>query len=1336
MKQQRLVWTTLPRGLSADGKSFLFSAFVSPRLLTDSTSPTLALFPDWTDWPATVRSMSFALVPTGSAPIPATVVSAAPDSASWQRLFAGSARVESFVWQAYSGRRIWSYPAGKVRDYLVSTYSTLISKHPTAPPANSALVGFLSSDVEQPVPPGLLGAVAFGQRYAPLPGQGASPDSEDQAAAEIETELNRSLAIAPGQQWSVSAPGRYELLQAKLFHQPRTPIAPGTTTGGLVAPVLPALDFHQVVSLIGDHPALQRLFGLVIDLQAPVGAVKANGGFALRATWTPQLGAASTKQAYPKSLTDTTFLPAARIASSLVKHGALQLQESSFSNIELDVDGATRKLLTTARVLWNRAQGYLTTPATPETATVASLRSGGLAVAWQGLAWLLAESGSGTLAFQDQLNALEAGGSGGSIKLGAEDLTRGWRVDVYDQGSGRWYQLCARQSGPSGGYLIGNPAGSPVPVPAGDEGFVQLAPTGDSSGASTDLYLQEVVFRWNGWSLIAPRPGGQLDTDPTSTTPVVPDPGNPASPDFPISITYAVVPGTLPRLRFGHTYRFRARAVDVGGNSLAFDPTGTAASLAVATKPVTYLRLEPVASPQLLMRKPVTAGESVEVVVIRSNYDIPDTSVTPAQRHVAPPPFSVLQAEEHGLLDQTSGLPDPGRYAMLKNRDGAAFAGGTADPVNRGALYFDRDNLGVPYLSDIFARGAAFSGVPGAAAGSVVQVPFSSTSGVWPLARTVRLVVAAGSAAPVLPSTAAGAALTVSVPKGMQVPVSLSSYPDLPDLDLMALWQWAPATFRASAANQTAASSGGMWMLSPNRSLLLVHAVRQPNIAPQLKTNFAAVRTNLGDTTAQVTGGALVDWPSTDRVDVVANWSEPVDTGSNPDPVNPQPFSADLGRVTVTTSSGPTTATVTLGTAAVPMVQHFGDTKRHNVAYSALATTRYAKYFQEQASITLHAGTPAPLPNLLGSGVAPGTVTVEDPSGTPAYTEGTDYTVDYAAGTVALISGGAIPDGSTVLVAYNPAPITRSSLEVEPAGRAITIPNSANPTKPSVRSVLPAWALQAMPSPTSPSSTRKGGVLRVYLDRPWWSSGPDELLAVVLDVDSGDVTTGYGRDPLHPSGAFKGAIPADFPLAAKVSGTLFLPGGHGPIRVVGHTVSFDSTRNLWFADIEIKPLASAYFPFVQLVLVRYQPASLSGAELSPSVVLDMAQAVPNRTLVTIVTGVNPTQPSPVPVHLTGALGPGPYGQPNVVKAVVQSQSGGTDDLNWIDAAPAVNLHLTSGTNPIATWKGTVTRPAGSGPFRVLVTESEQYYRGPSAPGSTSPGGGIGERVVYADVLAL
>jgi hypothetical protein len=1329
--KQTIAWTLLPRGLSSDGTQFLFSALVTPRLMSSVSPPTLSLFPDWTDWPSTVASATFTLQPSGA---PATVVSAEPNSAAWRAMFPTATPVESFTWQSFAGRRVWSYPAGSVRDYLVSAYTNVLTQFPTSEPANKSLVDYVGPSVQSPVAAGIIGTVAFGQRFASSPGNNP-PDTEDQAVADVEAAMAApNYAVPPGYTWPVNARGRYETLQAKLFHQTRTPVPAGTAYSDLTPPPVPSFDFHQAVSFVSDHPALQRLFGLVVDLQAPVGTWAATGFWYLGVSWTPALGASATKQAFPNSLTDSSFLPAPRTSSSVVKGGALQLQTSKFSVQEFDVDGASQKVLATARTLWNRAQGYLASPGIPQTSTVPSLRGGGIGVSWSGLASQLAKASGGTFTFQDQLNHAVSTTPVKSITLGSEDVTRGWRVDVYDTGSGRWYQLCARQAGASGGFLIGSPPGSPYPVPAGDEGFVQLAPTGDASGSSSDLWLQETIFRWNGWSLIAPRPGMQLAQDPQAPDPLASDPGNPAATNIPISITYAVPPGTLARLRYGHAYRFRARAVDLAGNSLPFDSSGTAASLAVATKPVTYRRVEPVLPPHLLDHDPLTPGESTEILVIRSNYDIPDSSVVPTQRHLAPPPMSVLMAEEHGLLDASTGLPNPSTYSMLAARDGQNFSGGSADPNARGQLYYPTDDVGVPYLPDVLARKAALNGLPGTAGSTAATlISFASTAGPWPNARSFRLKLTAGSAAPVPPSTADGSALTVSLPKGTQATVTLSSAMASADLALVALWEWAPPSFRTSA-NKALATQGQIWMLSPNRTLLFVHAVRQPNTAPGLSADFAATRLNPGDTTAAVTGSAAVDSASTDRVDVLADWKEPVDDGTNADPVMPQPFSADLGHVDAPDDAS---NSVVLGAAGTPLVQHFGDTKRHDVSYQAVATTRYAKYFNETAAVALNGTTPTSLPGLLGFGVAPGTVAVVDPSGSPTYTEGTDYSVDYPNGTVARIATGSIPDGATESVTYVPAPVTRSSLENEPGGRLITIPSSANPIKPSVRSVLPGWSFDTSSSTGSESSSRQGGLVRVYLDRPWWSSGPEEVLGVVLNIDSGDVTTGYGSDPAHPTGSMAEATRSDFPLATIFPSTaLELPGGTGPIDVAGHDVSFDSDRNLWFCDILINPLAQQYFPWVQLVLCRYQPGSLGGNELSPSVVLDMAQAVPNRLVVATTSGINPSTTSSVPVQVAGPIATGPYGLQNIVQAVVQQQSGGTDEVNWVNTAAPVALKLTSGTSSSGTWKGAVQRPAGSGPFRLLVTESERYYPGPNPATPTSPGGRIATRLVYADQLPL
>jgi hypothetical protein len=44
------------------------------------------------------------------------------------------------------------------------------------------------------------------------------------------------------------------------------------------------------------------------------------------------------------------------------------------------------------------------------------------------------------------------------------------------------------------------------------------------------------------------------------------------------------------------------------------------------------------------------------------------------------------------------------------------------------------------------------------------------------------------------------------------------------------------------------------------------------------------------------------------------------------------------------------------------------------------------------------------------------------------------------------------------------------------------------------------------------------------------------------------------------------------------------------VTVVGFAVHFDESRGLWYSDIELDT-EDAYFPFVRLALVRYQPNS-------------------------------------------------------------------------------------------------------------------------------------------------
>ena len=177
------------------------------------------------------------------------------------------------------------------------------------------------------------------------------------------------------------------------------------------------------------------------------------------------------------------------------------------------------------------------------------------------------------------------------------------------------------------------------------------------------MYLPETLTRWNGWSLVAPRPGKHIDD--ASDDSLVDDAGNPPPPgsNFQLQIEYAATPGTLPTLRFGRVYRFLARVVDLAGNSVPFSSN---APLTYATPPAVYGRVEPVASPVVVPCAPRTPGESLETIVIRSNYDIPDSSplIVPAERHLAPPASSEDMVEAHGALDGTERCP-PGELVFF-----------------------------------------------------------------------------------------------------------------------------------------------------------------------------------------------------------------------------------------------------------------------------------------------------------------------------------------------------------------------------------------------------------------------------------------------------------------------------------------------------------------------------------------------------------------------------------------------------------------------------------------------------------------------------------------------
>jgi hypothetical protein len=210
---------------------------------------------------------------------------------------------------------------------------------------------------------------------------------------------------------------------------------------------------------------------------------------------------------------------------------------------------------------------------------------------------------------------------------------------------------------------------------------------------------------------------------------------------------------------------------------------------------------------------------------------------------------------------------------------------------------------------------------------------------------------------------------------------------------------------------------------------------------------------------------------------------------------------------------------------------------------------------------------------------------------------------------------------------------------------------------------LPTFGWERQTATNLKRSVRFGGGLRVYLHRPWFSSGEGELLGVALwTYANGSLDavhrdrfkpffTQWGMDPIWQTENLSGA-PAtyNFPDATRTefSATLEEKSAHDPatnkpglVDVAGFPVQFDPERKLWFSDLTINLPTETYMPFVRLALVRYQPHALAEAKISRVVLADFAQLTPDRsamvtsdphharTLRVVVSGVAPRGPHPI-----------------------------------------------------------------------------------------------------------
>ena len=128
MKQQTIIWTALPNGLTKYDGSLRLSVFISPRLQTDEglPLPRLAQFPDFLNWPAKVADATFSVRFGNGQPVPATRVphpNAEEGPELWRALFDEQTYVRPHEFPELGDRIIRSFPVQVRADSLVISIS-------------------------------------------------------------------------------------------------------------------------------------------------------------------------------------------------------------------------------------------------------------------------------------------------------------------------------------------------------------------------------------------------------------------------------------------------------------------------------------------------------------------------------------------------------------------------------------------------------------------------------------------------------------------------------------------------------------------------------------------------------------------------------------------------------------------------------------------------------------------------------------------------------------------------------------------------------------------------------------------------------------------------------------------------------------------------------------------------------------------------------------------------------------------------------------------------------------------------------------------------------------
>ncbi len=1324
MKKQVITWTAIPHGPQgplASGDKLGVSVFVSPRL-QESGTPTLGDFPDWLKWPETVAPIGFKVAFAGGPTFDAHVVSARPDMDLWHALFTEMTPIIPFVFEDRTNQIVRSYPVGRLQNDIQQRYRNVIqtvAKTPSQFPGIRVLY----------------------ESFSPLMNrQTRGATLSQNFTAQLRD--RKIKAFRPDEQPGGIA-GDYQQVDAFLH---RTPAGSFTYTADPAthparptkANLVDSFDFHKMISALGGYPELLVKLGLVIELEIPFEASIPMGAAATTVSILPSRfgGAPNVRPNTHYSLDNNSgFRARPQPGSYLTGDLLLALSDGkTFEIMQTDVGGTSVKLLGMAESVLQHVERPIA--GQPMNQSVPSLRSAGISLIHTGRAYDLAQR------FQTAAQQNAAAESNAPVDLYADDLVRGYAIDIWHKMTGKWLSISRR----NGTFTFKHAPASKRVLQTEGEACVTMAGTEETGTPNSDLHVHEQIFRWSGWSLAAPRPVTPIGIDGNTSTPETPtELSDPNLTRYGLTINFKAPPHSLPKLRFGHFYKARARMVDVAGNSI--DPTAPGAQLpAVQTNAVYYARWEPVIAPAIALRSSITGspGESMGRLVIRSDFDrsveayyADQSSPTYneyAERHFLPPKTSEMMAETHGMFDNPPPPQAGGKswYEVIKDTDVSlpqdtkqvlTHTGPVVAPANplsspppqviRGATYtptpLDTDHFPLPYLPDPLGEGASFLGLPGIKPGAAFLA--ATWGGHWPYYGTFRLLLKGidEHALPALPKwvTSPHPLLTVELPRGETVTVQYSSRPFAAALALLGMWDWIVLSGLGGALLK-AAQEGLVWLLTPFHEMTLVHAVQHPLVKPGFSQRFFAARQ------PGATSALLVDMPmpisgnSTVKMDLTAQWYEPVDDVTQTGPAV-QSHNGHISEIPInygdTTVAFPAANPAEASDRNKLFTHEFNNTKYHRVSYTAVGTTRYREYFPFTKDEL------AAKPDLITRSSDTGAISAPTP--------------DHAAAASVVDATHRLPSG------------------------VIDVPSSARPQSPNLLYVLPIFSHSAAAVPSGIGTLRLGGGLRVYLERPWYSSGEGELLGVVLPAvhpplsfvprqpDPSHITQ-WGIDPIWRS--FNPPTPTSPPLSAfvhavRTGNNLTIDEQAGvTVAVAGHEVTYDPDRRLWYADVLISG-GLAYYPFIRLVLARYQPNSIANAYLSRLVLADFSQIAPDRLATVIFDGK-------VPQRMTvTVVGQAPLRTTNIIEVSMEQQISrypeADADVGWVPVQQdPVVLHGATVKNETV-WTGAYSLPKLSTPLpplRLVLREYELYPGSGAAELAATLVQGTAMRLVYAETL--